>query len=192
MPVTPRKKLSLVRRRQQIAEYYLKGWSQTAIAEQLQIGQSIVCADLQLIRREWRSSTIRDFDLAQATELQKIDRIEREAWAAWEQSQKPAQSAVIQGEGTDRPVRKSIRNQHGDARLLEVVLKCNVARRTMLALDPPMRIAPVTPDGQEPYRLAVASLDMADLRALKRLRERTLSPSNQRTITIDEPTNQDA
>jgi hypothetical protein len=190
MPVKPNKRLELIRRRQQIAELYLQSWTQVAIAGRLGISQSIVSDDLKRIRQEWRASTIRDFDLAQIEELQKIDRIEREAWSAWAQSQKPAQSAVINGDGGDRPTRKSIRNQHGDARLLEVILKCNAARRTMLALDPPMRIAPVMPDGREPFRLAVASLGIAELRALKRVRERVLAVSDQRRNDDDDAKNE--
>jgi hypothetical protein len=40
-------------------------------------------------------------------------------------------------------------------------------------LYPPTKIAPTTPDGQEPFRLAVADLKPSELRALKRLKERT-------------------
>lgn len=185
MPLKSNKRLELVRRRQQIAELYLQGWTQTAIAERLTISQSMVSDDLKSIRREWRASAIRDFDLAQAEELQKLDRIEREAWAAWERSQKPAQSAVMDGAGAAQPTRKTIRTQYGDPRLLEVVLKCNAARRTMLALDPPMRIAPVMPDGQEPFRLAVASLNLNELRALKQLRDRAQAITDQRSTNDD-------
>ena len=46
---------------------------------------------------------------------------------------------------------------------------------TLEGLYPPTKIAPTTPNGQEPYRLAVADLKPQELRALKRLHERTQS-----------------
>jgi hypothetical protein len=175
MPVNPNKRLAILRRRQQVAELYLQSWSQAAIAERLQVDQSTISGDLKAIRREWRESAIRDFNQAQAEELQKIDRVEREAWAAWELSKKPSQSAVVDGDADSQQARKTIKNRHGDPRLLEVVLKCIVSRREILGLDAPTKIAPVMPDGQEPFRLAVAHLSLRELRALKRIRDRSLA-----------------
>jgi hypothetical protein len=174
MPTTPQKKLEIVKRRQQVAEFYLQSWTQAAIAEHLGLDQSTISDDLRAIRRDWRESTIRDFDLAQAEELQKTDRIEREAWAAWQRSQKPAQSAVMNGDGAGGATRKSVKNRDGDPRMLDLVLKCGVARRNLLGLDAPTRIAPVTPDGRNPYRLAVAQLSLDELRALKNVQTRIL------------------
>ncbi|HEY4313615.1 MAG TPA: helix-turn-helix domain-containing protein [Pirellulales bacterium] len=167
--------MAIAQRRRQVADLYLQRWTQSSIAERVGVDQSTVCDDLKYVRREWRDSAVRDFDLAQAEELQKLDRVEREAWAAWEQSQKPAQSAVINGDGGNQQTRKSVRNRHGDPRMLEIILKCNAARRTMLGLDAPTKIAPVMPNGQEPYRLAVATLSVIELRALKRVRDRQLA-----------------
>jgi hypothetical protein len=135
MPVSPQKKLAILKRRQQVAELYLQSWPQAAIAEQLSVEQSTISADLKAIRKEWRESAIRDFDEAQAEELKKLDRVEREAYAAWEQSKKPSQSAVINGESGTQPSRKNVRTQYGDPRLLEIVLKCIAQRREILGLD---------------------------------------------------------
>src|SRR4051812_36084473 len=87
-------------RRRQVIDLYLQGWSQPAIAEHLKVGQTTVSLDLRIIQKQWRESAIRDFDQLRARELAKIDFLEREAWAAWQRSQKPAQSAVVNGEGT--------------------------------------------------------------------------------------------
>ena len=151
----------------------------------LAISQPTVCQDLQAIRKQWRESAIRDFDAARELELQKLDRVEREAWAAWERSQQPAQSAVVSGDGTGH-ARKSLHTQHGDLRALETVLKCNAARRAMLGLDAPTRIAPVMPNGEEPFRLAVAHLSLTELRALKHLRDRTLTVTPEQEHEPDE------
>lgn len=167
----------LAERRQQVAEFYLQSWTQAAIGQKLGISQPTVSLDLAVVRREWRESSIRDFDAAQEMELRKLDRVEREAWAAWERSQQPLQSAVISGDGAGKQARKAVRNRHGDLRALDTILKCIAARRAMLGLDAPTRIAPVMPDGQQPFRLAVAHLSVGELRALKRLRDRALSLS---------------
>lgn len=132
-------------RRKQVAELYLQGWSQPAIAGHLNVTQPTVCADLKAIRQLWRKSAIRDFDEIRATELQKLDLIEKESWAAWHRSQKPAQSAIVTGEGADQRARKSLKYQNGDPRYLQQVNHCIAHRRALLGLD--AIPAPPRPEG---------------------------------------------
>ena len=134
MPGKRSKKVAIVQRRQQVADLYLQGYTQMAIAERLGLKQPMVSTDLQAVQGEWRASSIRDFDMIREMELRKLDRIERESWAAWDRSQKPSQSADIQGEGTV-PSRKRIKNQYGDPRFLGQVNQCIVSRRALLGLD---------------------------------------------------------
>jgi hypothetical protein len=182
VPARTSKKLEILRRRRQITELYVQRHTQATIADKLGISQATVSADIKRIRREWRASTLRDFDSACELELQQLDRVEREAWELFARSQKPAQSAVLGGDGNGTPTRKSVKNRDGDIRALDVILKCGAARRALLGLDAPTRIAPVMPDGQEPFRLAVASMSLLELRAIKRLRDRTLEePANARS-----------
>jgi hypothetical protein len=148
MPVSRSKKLDVLRRREMVADLYVRGFTQTAIAEQVGVGQPRVCDDLKQIRKLWRESTVRSFDDAKDLELQKLDRVEREAWAAWERSQKPSQSATVEGDGTPKRSRKTIVQKNGDPRYLDTVLKCVAARRAILGLDAPTKIAATTPDGQ--------------------------------------------
>lgn len=178
MPAHQGRRLALQKRRQRVAELYLQRKTQTAIAELLGISQKTVCFDLKIIREHWRQSSIRNFDLARAEELEKLLHIEGEAYEAWEQSKKPAQSATVNGEMGTAQSRKTIKNRHGDPRMLDILLKASAARRTMLGLDAPTKIAPVTPDGQEPFRLAVEGLSVIELRALQQVQER------QRTLTV--------
>jgi hypothetical protein len=140
MSVKPSKQLAILKRRSTVADLYLQGWTQKAIAEELGVAQPTVCDDLKRIRAEWRDSAVRDFDEARQLELMKLDRIEREAWAAWDQSNKPAQSAVVTGEGNGQKTRKSMKNQHGDPRFLDQVNKCITHRRALLGLDAPMQL----------------------------------------------------
>lgn len=139
MSVRPNKRLAVLQRRQQVAELSLQGWSQATIAEHLHVAQATVSNDLNVIRRDWRESAIRDFDQARGVELQKLDLIEREAWAAWQRSQKPQQSATFTGDGPGPQSKKAVSNRYGDARFLEQVNKCIAQRRALLGLD----IAPI-------------------------------------------------
>lgn len=130
-------------RRQQVTDLYLQGWSQPAIAEHLQVAQTTVSLDLRKVQEQWRESSIRNFDEIRSVELSKINLVEREAWAAWQRSQKPAQSAVVNGEGTSQRARKTLKNQYGDPRFLEQVNKCISQRRALLGLDVTPAISPI-------------------------------------------------
>lgn len=129
------KKLQVLNRRKQVAELHLQGFTQLQIAEQLTISQTTISLDLKAIEKEWRDSMVRDFDLCRERELQKLAMVEREAWRAWERSQKPAQSAELPGDETVRPAKKRIRNQYGDPRFLAIVNNCSASRRALLSLD---------------------------------------------------------
>jgi len=127
-------------RRKQVADLYLQGWTQSAIAAEVGVTQPTVSVDLKKIQETWRNDSIRDFDLRREIELQKIDRVEREAWAAWERSQKPDQTATTIDEPNNRHTRRQVRNRHGDPRYLDAVLKCITARRELLGLDAPAKM----------------------------------------------------
>jgi predicted transcriptional regulator len=145
MPSKSPASAATARRREQVADLYVRGFSQSAIAAQLNVTQGTVSRDLKQIEGQWRASGIRKFDIAREVELQKLDRLEREAWAAWERSQKPTQSAVVTEAGTSQQTRKSMRHQYGDPRFLDQVNKCICQRRALLGLDAPLQINDVTP-----------------------------------------------
>lgn len=177
MPLKRNKKLAVVQRRQRVADLYLQNYSQTSIAEQLGVAQSTISEDLRAIEKEWRGSTIRDFELARRIELHKLARVEREAWAAWERSQKPAQSADIPGDGV-QPSRKRVKNQYGDPRFLDQIHKCSAGRRALQGLDAPTKIAPTTPEGESlyhhPMNHELDQLSEADLKMLEAAAELAL------------------
>ena len=99
----------------------------------------------------------------------RIDRVEREAWAAWERSQQPVQSAVVTGEDITKRTKKSVQQKYGDPRFLDIVHKCIAQRRAMLGLDitivPAQETPKVTP--WEEHRLAVEE-KQAQLREIAR------------------------
>jgi hypothetical protein len=132
-------------RRLQVSELYLKSWTQAAIAAHLNVSQSTVSEDVRYLIKKWEQSAIRNVDELRARELLKLDYMERESWAGWERSQKPAQSAVVTGEGNGQQTRKSMKNQIGDPRFLDQVSKCIAHRRAITGLDSPLQMADVTP-----------------------------------------------
>jgi hypothetical protein len=179
MAVTRARKTEIQLRRKQIAELYVQGWTQMAIAEKLNIGQPTVSLDLQKLQKEWRESRIRDFDTVRELEIQKLDRLEREAWAAWERSQKPSQSAEFKDDATNTPSKKKIKNQNGDPRFLVVVHQCIASRRALLGLD----ALPALPK-EETHDISVERTDrIVSLVTAIRDRERAAEP---RTLIIDQ------
>jgi len=137
------RRFAVEQRRRKVVELYLQGTPQGEVAEQLSVSQSTISEDLKSVRKQWRESAIRDFDELRSIELEKIDLIEREAWAAWKRSQKPAQSAVVTGEGAGQRSTKSMRNQVGDPRFLTLVSQSIAQRRALLGLDVLSVVAPM-------------------------------------------------
>ena len=159
---TPREEFLIQHRRQQVAELYLQGWTQAAIARELRVSQGTVSADLSAVRNEWKESRSWDFKETVAIELKKLERVEREAWAAWERSQQPIESTKVVNDGEGKKAEKTVKHQPGDPRYLELVHRCVASRRSLLGLDAPTRIAPTSPDGDEAYHVHV----MAELMRL--------------------------
>ena len=114
---------------------------------------------MRYIARKWEQSSIRNFDELRTRELQKLDYLERECWAAWGRSQKPAQSATVSGEGNGQQTRKSVKNQIGDPRFLDQVAKCISQRRAITGLDAPLQVADATPPPTETPEERRAKLD---------------------------------
>lgn len=126
--------MAIASRRHNVAQLYLKGWTQVAIAEHLRVLQKTVCLDLKFVRQQWRDSMVRDYDMHREEELKKITLVEMEAWAGFERSQKPAQEARVK-DGDQSKATKTMKSRTGDARFLDVVMKCIASRRELLGLD---------------------------------------------------------
>ena len=168
MPRQYGRKLAVAERRSRVADLYVRGWTQTAISQKLEMAQSTISADLKSIQKEWRENAVRDFDAAREKELQKLGLLEREAWAAWERSQKQKQSARIRVEGDQQKTEKLVADQAGDPRFLDQIHKCIVSRRALLGLDAPTEIVTpeiVTPEIVTPEEFRVAGKTPEQVRA---------------------------
>ena len=148
---TPHEELQIQHRRQRVADLYLQGWTQAAIAREVSASQATVSSDLKAIRREWRKSRIRDFDEAVQLELNKLQLLERQAWNGWQRSQEPAETTRVTQDAGGKKAEKTVRQQQGDPRFLELIHRAIAGRRALLGLDAPTRIAPTSPDGDQSY-----------------------------------------
>lgn len=184
MPVSRAKQLEVMERREKVADLYIQGHTQAAIGKQLGVVQSIICDDLAVIRKQWLNSTVRNFDLARAEQLLKLDRVESEAWEAWERSKKPGSTATIsEGENNKKQSRRTIKQKDGDPRFLQIVGACIVQRRAILGLD-------LIPQAKEGEGDGPLTLDVRQARVLAIFDSLTVKPRNGRVIA--EPPTLDA
>jgi hypothetical protein len=152
-------------RRKTIADLLLQGWTQKAIAEHLRASASTVTRDVDEIERQWRESTIRDFDAIREHEIRKLALVESEAWAGWRRSQAPLQAAsMTEGAPSGSRRSSSLKHQYGNPRFLEQVIRC-VAQRTLL-----MGLQPAIVPQEEPIHERV-SLEVRRERVLGLLSE---------------------
>ena len=124
-------------RRREVANYALKGWTQAAIARHMNIPPATVSRDLAAMREFWREFPIYDFHKARLEQLQKVDLVEAEAWAAWQRSQEPQRSASLSQRKTGEQSRSSLKHQFGDPRFLGEVTRCIAQRCSLIGLKPP-------------------------------------------------------
>jgi hypothetical protein len=142
----------LARDRRRIADLYLQGELQADIAVQLKIDQSTVSRDIAHLQAEWRKSALVDIDARKSQELAKVDRLEREYWAAWERSCEDAETATQKQRGkvtkaagedgqfvAEQPaeISKTRKGQAGDPRFLSGIQWCIERRCKILGIDAP-------------------------------------------------------
>ena len=100
----------------------------------------VISGDIQAIRAHWQAEAQKDIGEWVKHELQAIDEVERQAWAAWNRS--VGTSRVTVSERKDGKNKASVRTEDlaGDARFLTIVLDCQQRRAHLLGLDSPTRI----------------------------------------------------
>src|SRR5258708_11371613 len=124
-------------RRRDVANLALKGWTQAAIASHLKIPQGTVSRDLAAMREFWREFPVYDCEKVRFEQLQKIDLVETEAWAAWQRSQEQRHSAALTRGKTGEQTRTSLQDQYGDPRYLREIARCVAQRYEMIGVQPP-------------------------------------------------------
>lgn len=150
----------------EVARRYLAGETQQMIAIALGISRSQVSYDLATLRRRWRESSMRDFEVARAAELAKVDNLERQYWESWHRSEQEQQRtrtrrvrAGAKGKRDEVSLEREARD--GDPRFLAGVQWCIERRCKLLGLDAPARTAAdVTAREQENTRASAVRYDL--------------------------------
>jgi hypothetical protein len=153
------------RDRAEISRLYLQRWTQAGIGERLGLSRQQIGYDLEAIRQEWLASAVMDFNARKAEELARIDRVEAEAWAAWEKSKNGREIATPEqtggdGDRTRAATRKE--EQQGDPRYLACVQWCVEKRCRLLGLNAPTETRLTGKDGG-PIRTATEVTTQIDV-----------------------------
>lgn len=154
----------LARDRRRIADFYLSGWLQADIAVEVGVDQSTISRDLKALQKDWLNSALIDYNAAKARELAKIDRLEREYWAAWEASKEDRETQITEKIESQTPRSKAqIRRegQVGSPSFLAGVEWCIKRRCKMLGLDAPAKVD-MTSRGEQIGGLAAFSDEQLD------------------------------
>lgn len=158
----------LTKRQIRVSELLLEGNTYREIARQVGVKSTkTIHDDVQKVLGIWREEHQHNVDDWIALELGKIGHVESEAWEGWERSKKAAQTVAVKtaklimrgGRGKDRyelpgeQVEKTetTKDQVGEARFLELALKCTERRCILLGLNAPEKIAPTDPTGTKEW-----------------------------------------
>lgn len=177
MPGSKRNLAQRAHHRERIAEMRLKSIPVSQIARKLRISDSTVNRELAILAKQWKAQAEATIDIHRQRELARLELIEREAFAEWERSKKNYSKEVTErlkvtdkdsGEITEtdpKVIKRETGGRLGDPRLLQVALAAQEARRKMLGMDAPTKVAPTDPTGTKPYE------KMGDDEILKRIAE---------------------
>ena len=144
-------KINAQQRRPQVAQLYLDGWRQTAIAEEFGVSQAQISNDLKAIRKDWVASAVRDFDQLKEQELQRVDNLEREYWEQYQASKKPKKSKVSrQVKGDRESIEATVREEErlGNPTYLNGVQWCIEQRCKILGIYAAVKNEVTGKDGQ--------------------------------------------
>ena len=127
-----------------IARLYLQGQNQTSIAAVIGVTQQTVSADLKLIRKRWRESSLKDFDEAIAQEIAKIDLVEAEYWQQWDKSKLPRHTRKT--EKCSQGAKTTAIEEPGlcNPQYLNGVMNCIDRRCRLLGLDSELKYQDLT------------------------------------------------
>lgn len=141
-------RLRVASRRSKIAAMVLSGiTNQFEIAQRLGLepgpGQKMVSLDMKWIRNEWRLQAIEDWGDFVGQELARVDKLEKEAWEAWERSCKnrtSTKSRIKLGKRGDQNSSEegeevALQQRDGDPRFLVLVDNCIERRCKLLQLE---------------------------------------------------------
>ena len=164
------KPFDVMKRRETAAAYYLQGYPQYWIAQKLKMSPQQISVDLKIVRNQWMDRAVESIDKRKSEELAKLDRVELEAWQAWDRSQRQRTEKMekdIQGGRDGSRTENSTRKIKyiGDPRFLEVVERCIERRCKIIGIDAPQKIDAHLTGSLSIAEQEIESMDDAALRA---------------------------
>jgi hypothetical protein len=164
-------RLQVASRRAKVAAMILRGTTnQYEIAAKLGMepenGRRTISYDIAAIEAEWKDKAARVLGAAKGKELDRLDALEAEYWAAWERSKQPRESHKAARrsrpeKGAEEATELRKEQRDGNPRFLEGILACIKKRCEILGLNAPVKVAPTSPDGNEQYTAEVTDGERA-------------------------------
>lgn len=139
------------------ADLFLRGYPYREIAKRLnddlakrkmeyRLTESMVYYDIQQLLIAWKRDQLESIDQYVTAELQKLDKMETEAWNAWELSKQKKTKNKTKKAGNGLMGRqimteKATETTSGNPRYLDLLLNIQHRRAKMLGFDAPIKIA---------------------------------------------------
>lgn len=114
MAVSRKKQVELDKRRQQVAQLYLRKMNQQAIADTLGVHRSTVSRDICYLQKKWQKLAMADIEIRKSRELAELEEMERDCVMAY----------------ASNPI----------ARWISLRLSIKVRVHTLLGLDAPSKV----------------------------------------------------
>ena len=129
-PPTAEELAERIRRRKLVSQLYLRGSTEAAIAEELDVPQPAVARDITHLGEQWRTESEREPRFRHERELARIDYLEYETWLAWDASKQPTRKVhVVRDEKGGEKTASTLIEKGGDPRYLGLIHKCALLRR---------------------------------------------------------------
>ena len=121
-----------------LADMYLKGRSQKEMTEELSISRTTVQKALAELQKTLQSQALFDFNAAKATQLAKVDHLEKVAWEGYHLSQQGKSSTTEMNTGnTNFTSKTNSFSPAGDTKWLDKIQWCIDQRCKILGLHAP-------------------------------------------------------
>lgn len=129
-------------RKEEVRSLLARRYTQEQVAAELGMTRQNVAYWVEKIEADAQAAAADRAIEIRAT-LEALAEVEREAWAAWERSKRPAETTVRErgrgARGRVATVKRTRIGQAGDPSYLNVILGCQTQRRALLGLDAPTK-----------------------------------------------------
>ncbi len=117
---------------------YEQGMTQSEIARELGVHKSQITRDMQAIRKKSMNRAAKTFESHVESQLNKLEMLEAEAWAAFEESRKVKKVTKKKGSRGEQET-ETVEMRPGDPRYLKIVNDCIAQRNKILGLNAPTK-----------------------------------------------------